>query len=394
MIDPSATSFYLAYAAACCALGILYIRIKSSEGTSITTTEFQVFQSSFISGYVGVILCELIASATFYHTFLSMDLDLGQICRLYLATMFASTITAVIMECVELGARKDKCVLSAMLYSIAMFSVFFGGHYEMLLLGRILYGVASALQHSSFESYAVHQHSSHGFPEDWLSHMFTLLTHTMALFAALSGIIGQMAISAGRLGCITFSCVVFAIIAVYMIVAWEKDLGNPRFMLAGFMSNLSQSINTMRANRQLLYLLCVSALYESTITVFMFYWAPWIGTTLAPASSDVVIPYELIFSTMVAMSMVGNYVFQLFISNNWSSLEGTFSWVLIGTSVAYTLGGVLQTATFILPLVLIVQGCMGIYWPCIGHYRGRMILPELRSATLIIPRYVTAYEFS
>ena len=54
-------------------------------------------------------------------------------------------------QVIDLGARKDKCVLSALLYGASMCSIFLGGHFDRLLLGRGVYGAASALHHSSFE---------------------------------------------------------------------------------------------------------------------------------------------------------------------------------------------------------------------------------------------------
>ena len=192
MIEQSQTTYYITYAFICAAVGLAYLKFKSTEGAVITTKEFQVFQSGFLTGYSMVMLCELIAAASFYHTLISMHLDLAQITQLYIVTVTATTLTGVATEIVDFGARKDKCVLSALLYSISMFSLFFGGHFEMLLMGRLVYGAAASLHQTSFETYAIHEHTSLGFPEDWLGHTFTLLTHCMALMAALSGVLGQV----------------------------------------------------------------------------------------------------------------------------------------------------------------------------------------------------------
>jgi MFS family permease len=241
MIDPSQTLYYLTYGVVSIVLLIVYLKLKSTESSVIVTTkEFQTFQSSFISGFSLVILCEFVAAASFYHTLITMHLELEQITRLYLVTVIASTIFSILLEIVDLGTRKDKCVLSALLYSVSMFSMLFGGHYEMLLLSRILYGFAAALQQTSFELYAVHQHSSQGYPEDWLTQSFTWLTHLMSLMAVLSGILGQSSASLGHLGCVSFCCVGFALAALYLFVTWEKDINSPRFMLSGFLFNANQ----------------------------------------------------------------------------------------------------------------------------------------------------------
>ena len=179
-------------------------------------------------------------TASFFHTLVSLHLSLEQITKLYLITICSTVITTTITDIVEFGSRKDKCVLSAVFYSISMFSMLFGGtsqHYEMLLMGRIVYGCASALQHSSFEAYALHQHATLGFPDDWLQQTFSLLTHCMALMAALAGALGQTASNlygasdGGKdVGCPILCCVAFLCTAVFIAVLWEKDTTHaPRF---------------------------------------------------------------------------------------------------------------------------------------------------------------------
>ena len=151
MIDESQNLFYISYAIISGLLGIAYLKFQSSSPsfTIVTTKEFKQFQTSFLLGYSLVILCELIANASFYHTLIALGLSLEQITKLYLVTLFSTTATSVLADVIDMGSKKDKCILSAVLYAVSMFSLLFGspGHYEMLLMGRIVYGVASSLQH-------------------------------------------------------------------------------------------------------------------------------------------------------------------------------------------------------------------------------------------------------
>lgn len=397
MIEQSQSIYYIAWAALCGAMGIAYIKFKSLEGQVITTKEFKVFQSGFLTGYSLVILCELIAAASFYHTFISLKLSLEQITKLYIITIVSSTATGIVGDIIDIGARKDKCVLSALLYSASMFSIFFGGHYEMLLIGRIVYGVASSLHHSSFESYAIQQHASLGFPDDWLAQTFSYLTHCMAIMAALSGILGQIAASTGHMGCVALCCVLFASIAVYLFVVWEKDMNSSKYMLSSFIFNMTQTVNTVRSNRQMLLFLLISSMAEASITIFTFYWAPWITSIVIEENHH--LPYEILFSCLIVTSMLGNYLFQLFTiennnainSNNANSnnnLDMAFQAILVTSSVSYFLGAIFQTSFMAFLISIVVQLCMGCYWPAIGYFRGKIIPPELRSSSLTIARYV------
>eukprot|EP01031_Cornospumella_fuschlensis_P047784 gene47784-58539_t len=246
MISQEETIYYVAFGLACLALSVFYIRLKAGQGTVITTKEFQVFQTTFISGYGVVILAELVASATFYHTLMRLELSLNHIVRLYLAGVISSSVSSTLLEVIDMASRKNKCILCALLYLTALFSLFFGGHYEMLVIGRILYGAASALQHSAFEAYLLQQHASQGFPEDWLSQTFQMLTHAMALTSALSGVLGQSAAETGKLGTVGLCCALFAGAAAYLLVVWEKDSHAPRFMLSGFYGHMQQALGGLK----------------------------------------------------------------------------------------------------------------------------------------------------
>jgi len=200
MIDVNQEIFYIIYGLLSASLLVIYIRIKSTEGTVITTQDFKLFQSSYILAYSLLMLCELLSSASFYHTLASYHVSEHRIARLYAITVIATTAWAVVLEVVDLGSRRLKCIYSTSLYSISMLSLWVAeGHYEMILLSRLVYGLAAALHHSSFESYILHEHTNHGFPEDWLTQTFTQLTHAMALIAALAGTLGQTASSTGKL---------------------------------------------------------------------------------------------------------------------------------------------------------------------------------------------------
>jgi hypothetical protein len=370
----------------CAALIIAYIKIKSTEGVTITTKEFKIFQSNFLIGTSAMILCELLCTASFFHTFITLKLNLEQITKLYITTIVSTTGFGVIYEIFDIGSRKDKCILSALLYSVSMLSIFFGNsrHFGLLLLGRVLYGSASALHHSSFESYVIYEHTTLGFPDDWLTQTFILLTHSMALVAVLAGTIGQSISTSGSLGVITFCCVGFALTALYIMMVWKKDSSGKRFLLSSFIYNVNQTFQASRTNKSTLLFLTITALFESSISIFTFYWAPLIYTMSNSAQS---IPYEIIFSTYVCASMLGNYLYQLFSSSY--GTESAFQIILLGSALSYVIGSVIQTQSIAFTMSVVLQAFVGGYWPCVGFLRGRCVSPECRTTSLTLVRIVS-----
>jgi MFS transporter, MFS domain-containing protein family, molybdate-anion transporter len=389
MIDSDQGVYYLTYASLCFALAVVYIRIRSTEGVMITTKEFKIFQTSFITSYSTIMICELIVIASFYHTFLYLDLSPEQITRLYVVQVLSSTVFTFVAEVVDIGSRKNKSVISATLFAVSTFSVLIsGGHYELLLLGRVVFGAGEALYHSSFESYAIHEHTNRGFPDDWLTHLFTNLTHSLALVAGLSGVLGQSVATAGPLGCVALCCILYTCAAFYITGSWTKDTNSPKFSLSGFLTNASQTLNSVRSNRSMLLVMLIAIFSETSIMIFTFYWAPWI--TSFSLQSGHKIPYEAVYSAYVCVSMLGNYIYQLFGQS--IGQDQLFQIVLIGSAAAYFLGAIAQTASMVFILSLAVQMGVGCYWPCIGLLRGRIVMPELRSAALTMTRILTAFS--
>jgi len=385
MIDQNHATFYISYTLICISLIVIYIKIKSSEGVVITTKEFRIFQSGFLTGYSSMILCELMATASFYSTLYGLSFSIEKITKLYIVTIVSTTIFGLLAEIVDIGSRKDKCVLSAILYSISMLSLFFGGHYEMLLMGRVTYGAAAAFHHSSFEAYIIHEHTTLGFPDDWLTQTFGLLTHSMTLVAGLAGVIGQTAATSGTMGPPGLSCALFLVTGIYILIGWSKDSSGPRFMLSNFLFNVNHTLNAAKSNKQMLYLLIISALCESSITIFTFYWAPWISSMVV--EEDQTVPFEIVFSTYILASMLGNYLHQMYSTSVGS--EFYFQAILFGSSFAFLFGAMLQTPIMAFATSTAIYVCIGGYWPSVGYLRGKIVQPEMRSTSLTLTRVVT-----
>ena len=346
MIDSSQSIYYVSYAIISLIIGLAYFKIKSTEGVIITTQEFKIFQSGFLTGYCLTTLGELLSYASFFHTCLYFKLTIEQITKLYVISVFSTTAFNILNDIIDIGSRKNKCLLSAVFYTISSFLLLFGRWepYEMTLISRVFFGAASALHHSSFDSYIINEHSNNGFPDDWLSYTFTLLSHFMSLIALLTGLLGQtVASNNAPLNAVSFCCVLFISAAVYIQVVWTKDTYNSnKFMLTQLLSNMSSTIQTMRTNKSVSYLIVITVCMESSTLIFTFYWALWLYY-LVKVENGHMIPYELIFSSFIAMSMLGNYLYQLCGSVYNYGSEVMFQTVLVVCTGGFVLGAVALT---------------------------------------------------
>ena len=178
-------------------------------------------------------------------------------------------------------------------------------------------------------------------------------------------------------------------------------------MLSGFVFNLQQAGNALlvsatgsvaaEGSRALLMpLLGVGTLVEAAALVFAFYWAPWLAGEVAAENERP--PFELAFACCVMAAMLGNYLFVMHSSSSngqQQSLDapsavqaeaGVLQALLVGCAAAFLAAAALSTALLSFAACLAVQLATGVYWPCIGSLRARLLPHDLRAILLLLQK--------
>jgi hypothetical protein len=117
-------------------------------------------------------------------------------------------------------------------------------------------------------------------------------------------------------------------------------------MLSQFLQSVSQTVQAARANRQAALLIGITSLCESAITIFTYYWAPWMVSLTSELGHA--LPFEIIFASFVVASLLGTYMTQLFVSSPGTQSSGVpadtaFQGLLVTAAAAFFLGSVFQT---------------------------------------------------
>uniref|UniRef100_A0A914PX31 Molybdate-anion transporter n=1 Tax=Panagrolaimus davidi TaxID=227884 RepID=A0A914PX31_9BILA len=88
--------------------------------------------------------------------------------------------------------RKTNCFIYAVLYGGACITKHFSS-FEILMLGRLLGGIATSILFSAFESWLVFEHNKRGFNDNMLSTIFSHATLGNSLVAICAGVVAQTA---------------------------------------------------------------------------------------------------------------------------------------------------------------------------------------------------------
>ena len=305
--------------------------------------------------------------------------------------------------------------------------------FPLLVLGRVLGGVATSLLFSTFESWLVSEHSRVTFSSETKSKQALSETLAMAQFgngvvAILAGQIAQAVVGIVPLtppassnttnwtdltfhfggDIVPFDCSAFVLIgcALATLFLWEENYGTSNTtktkqsdcpmqqLLAEDAHDLhrqqQESCSTQWRKALLVVLknpnvfLCgiVSASFESAMYLFVILWTPAL-TSIGSSESP---PCGLIFSTFMVCCMAGSCLFRCVAA--FIHRYTTFVFVFIACIGATTMSVPIWSNNVAERFFsfLLFEVAVGFYYPCIGTLKSQLIQDESRSAVYNIFR--------
>ena len=267
--------------------------------------------------------------------------------------------------------RKALAIVFGITYSLSCLTKL-SPEYSVLMLGRVLGGIATSLLFSVFESWMVYEHNKAGFQQEQLSRTFSLATLGNGVVAILSGILANiLADSYGPVAPFMGALCFLIVSIVFIQTTWTENYGDAsRSVFEGF----SDAFTRMTANSNILLVGCIQSLFEGSMYTFVFMWTPSLQSAAESEAERagekaVPVPFGYVFATFMIAVMIGSALFRL---------------LLRSFSVEQMSVGVFALATFsmILPIffidsvvVLLFSFCLfetacGMFWPCFGTLRG------------------------
>lgn len=148
--------------------------------------------------------------------------------------------------------RKRAALLYVATYSLSCVTKH-SSDYWVLMVGRLLGGIATSLLFSAFESWAVAAHNAAGFDEALLSDLFTKAVFLgNGLMAIASGLIGNVLVEDLRLGPVApFDAAILVLLVggVAIQLTWAENCGSKQGAIMAEMlgSQFSQALQTIRS---------------------------------------------------------------------------------------------------------------------------------------------------
>jgi len=367
----------------CAVLQLISYLTSNKEDNEIpeeSKKQFTFFQLKYLVIYYIVMFADWLQGPYVYALYDYYGFAKEDIALLFIAGFSSSMIFGTFIASVaDKYGRKKICILFGIIYSLSCMTKLVND-FKVLLLGRILAGVATSILFSGFEAWMVYEHSKI-FPPSAMSSTFSMATFGNGIVAILSGFVASFVASRWGFVAPFITAMGFLVLEIVMvIVLWGENYGDSRIDV---LQQFQNATVTLWKRVDVLLLGATTSLFESSMFVFVFMWTPALteidDPDAIPASN---LPYGLIFACYMVSIMIGSSIFSLFIRLK-VKLEMIGACILLFSALSLCVPAFLPTnQLFLLCAFMVFEICCGLYFPCFGTLRARYI-PENTRATIM-----------
>ncbi|XP_072962824.1 uncharacterized protein [Typha angustifolia] len=368
---------------------------KTSKDRFTTSSAFNSFKNNYIVVYSLMMAGDWLQGPYVYYLYSQYGFDKGDIGRLFIAGFGSSMLFGTIVgSLADKQGRKRACITYCISYILSCITKH-SPQYKVLMVGRILGGIATSLLFSAFESWLVAEHYKRNFDPQWLS-----LTFSKAIFlgnglvAIVSGLFANLLadnLGFGPVSPFDAAACFLAIGMAIILSSWSENYGDPSEN-RNLMAQFKVAAVAIASDEKIALLGAIQSLFEGSMYTFVFLWTP----ALSPNEED--IPHGFIFATFMLSSMLGSsiasrlmtrvtlrvesYMQIIFAVSGFTLLLPVITNFLVppsstvkGGSISF--GGCIQLFGF-----CIFEACVGIFWPSMMKMRSQYIPEEARSTIM------------
>ncbi|CAN8062570.1 unnamed protein product [Agarophyton chilense] len=356
-------------------------RSESAEGKSSTqnarTPEFKSFQLNYLVVYLLAVAADWLQGPYVYALYTEYGYGKKEIGQLFIAGFGSSAVFGTFVGSVaDKYGRKFNVIVFVVMYALSCVTKH-SPNFSVLMVGRLLAGIATSILFSAFESWLVSEHNSRSHPPSLLSETFSKAQFGNAVVAIVSGqAAGAAAGQFGKVAPFDTATIVLGVLGVIVLLTWSENYGDSRQSVGG---GLKSAWNMMIADEKILLVGIIQSCFESAMYLMVFSWTP----ALQAASDSMElgeIPHGMIFSSFMVCIMIGSSLFVFLLKTQPAELF---------MRNLYILGVMMFTVTAISNNVWEVYGALlgfevicGLYFPAMGTMRAKYVPEVTRSAIM------------
>lgn len=383
-------TFYHATIIPLLALTVILAWLARPSSSEERPKDFGRFQTTYLLVWCICVAADWLQGPYVYALYSAYGFSSPEIAQLFVAGFGASLVFGCFAGSIaDKFGRKRCCIAYCALYILSCMTKHFQD-YWILMVGRVLGGVATSLIFSCFECWMVSEHlQRHKFSSGLLSYMFGLMFTFMYFVAIASGLAAQFVADAIPFepiskGSIIYSggyCAPFDLAIVCLVVGaglimalWEENYGSDSGQETGsVISNVTECLRMLAADPGALRLCLVVATFEGCMYAFVFNWTPALASKTTPP------PHGVIFALFMMACMVGASTSTML--NKYTRpavrlMTVSCLGVILFAVAAVTAGGPSPIPCFC--AFLLFEFCVGVYFPSIGVVKSEVVPEHVR----------------
>ncbi|MBA0651333.1 hypothetical protein Goklo_018668 [Gossypium klotzschianum] len=352
---------------------------KNSKDRINTSPAFNSFKNNYLVVYSLMMAGDWLQGPYVYYLYSTYGFGKGDIGQLFIAGFGSSMLFGTIVgSLADKQGRKRACITYCITYILSCITKH-SPEYRILMIGRVLGGIATSLLFSAFESWLVAEHNKRGFEQQWLS-----LTFSKAIFlgngliAILCGLFGNLLVDSLSLGPVAPFDAAACFLAIGMAIiisSWTENFGDPSEN-KDLLTQFRGAAIAIASDEKIALLGAIQSLFEGSMYTFVFLWTP----ALSP--NDEEIPHGFIFATFMLASMLGSSLASRLMARSSPRVESYMQIVFVISSASLLLPIITNVCCLQLLGFCTFEACVGIFWPSIMKMRSQYIPEEARSTIM------------
>uniref|UniRef100_A0A251LDG2 Major facilitator superfamily (MFS) profile domain-containing protein n=1 Tax=Manihot esculenta TaxID=3983 RepID=A0A251LDG2_MANES len=367
---------------------------KTSRDRINAPSVFNSFKNNYLLVYSLMMAGDWLQGPYVYYLYSQYGFGKGEIGQLFIAGFGSSMLFGTIVgSLADKQGRRRACVTYCITYILSCITKH-SPEYKVLMLGRVLGGIATSLLFSAFESWLVAEHFKRGFDQQWLS-----ITFSKAIFlgnglvAIMSGLFGNVLVDTLGLGPVAPFDAAACFLAIGMAIilsSWTENYGDASEN-KDLLTQFKVAAVAIASDEKIALLGAIQSLFEGSMYTFVFLWTP----ALSPNGED--IPHGFIFATFMLASMLGSSIASRLLARSFLKVESYMQIVFVISAASLLLpvitsflivptgekgGGISFSGSVQLLGFCTFEACVGIFWPSIMKMRSQYIPEEARSTIM------------
>ncbi|CAN1254695.1 Molybdate-anion transporter [Linum perenne] len=244
---------------------------KNNKDRVNTSLVFNSFKNNYLLVYSLMMAGDWLQGPYVYYLYSQYGYGKGDIGQLFIAGFGSSMLFGTIVgSLADQQGRKRACITYCITYILSCITKH-SPHYKVLMLGRILGGIATSLLFSAFESWLVAEHFKRGFEAQWLSVTFSKAIFLgNGLVAIIAGLFGNVLVDALALGPVAPFDAAACFLAIGMAVilsSWSENYGDPSEN-KGLMSQFKAAAIAIASDEKIALVGAIQSLFEGSMYTF------------------------------------------------------------------------------------------------------------------------------